>query len=77
VPSEGFVVAFLVMAIAGMAAGDKNSIRSFLKSFEHKLRVNSTTTHDPDYPEIGSVSHPGCSGEVSPGIGTPITQEAN
>jgi hypothetical protein len=77
VPSQGFIIAFLVVAVSRMAPGDKNSVGSFGECFQNKLRVDAAAAHDPDDAKIGSVSHAGCAGQVSAGVRAPVAQETD
>ena len=50
---EALVVAFLVVAVAGVAPADQHAIGSFAKGGEHELRIESARAHDANDPRIG------------------------
>ena len=74
---EAFIVPFVVVAVPGMASADHYTICTFLEGRQHESRIHPSRTHDPDHPDVGSVCHPGSTGQVSACIGAPVAQERN
>jgi hypothetical protein len=74
---EAFIVPFVVMAVSGMASADQYAIGTFPESREYECRIHPPRTHDPDHPDVGSVCHPGSTGQVGACIGAPVAEERN
>jgi hypothetical protein len=72
----GHEVSSQIMAIANMAASDKNTVQPFLKGFQDVMGGYGPGTHDPNGPYIGRVLQPADPCQVSCGIGSPGAQKA-
>jgi hypothetical protein len=70
-------ITFQVMAVAEMSAGHQNPIAPAFQCLDNKERVHTPRTHDPDGSHIRRVLKPGHPCQVSPGIGTPVTEKRN
>jgi hypothetical protein len=45
------------------------------QGIQDKLRMNHARAHHPDDPHIMRILHPGRTGKIGRGIGTPVTAE--
>jgi hypothetical protein len=65
------------MAITEMSPSHEDAVNSLFECSNDKQRIDPAGTHDPYGPDIGWVLQPGNTGQIGPGIGTPVAKESN
>jgi hypothetical protein len=73
IPSETFVITFVIMAVTGVTSADQDAVGAFLESFDYEGGIYPAGTHHTDHVDVGGVFDSGCTGEIGTGIGTPVT----
>jgi hypothetical protein len=63
------------MTVAHVSAGNQDAVYPFQKSPEQEAVMDPATAHEPDQTYIGRILHTGYTGQVSPGVGTPVADE--
>jgi hypothetical protein len=72
-----FFITFQVMTFAQVSATHQHPVSTLGKSVDDQIRVYHTGTHHPDNPAVRGILDPGNSGQISTGIGAPITEEGD
>ena len=75
--AQGLVVAFLVVAVAGVAAADEHAVGALGEGLQDELRVEAAGAHDPDDAHVGRVRHARGAGQVGRGVGAPVAEEGD
>ena len=69
-------ITFQVMAVADVSAGNQDAVGPFQKRLEQKSLIDPAGAHQPDQPDIGRILHTRHSGQIRPGIGTPVADKS-
>jgi len=64
------------MTVAGVAATNKNTVRTIIECFENKSRFNPARAHYPQGSDISLIFHPGGACQVCSGVGAPFAQKS-
>ena len=75
--AEHLVVAFDVVAVAGMAAADEHAVSAPGQRIQDELRIHAAGAHQPDDADVGGVLQPRHAGEVGGGVGAPVAEEGD
>ena len=63
------------MTVADVSTGNQDAVGALQKSLEQKAMIHSSAAHESDQTDIGRILHAGHSGQISPGISTPVANE--
>jgi hypothetical protein len=63
------------MAVANVSPKDENAVETAFEPLDDMRRIDASGAHRSHDPDGRRVLKPGHSGEVRPGIGTPVAQK--
>jgi hypothetical protein len=73
---DGIVITNLVMTFPQLSSTHENAISTCAKGFDDEYRVHSTSTHDPDHPDVRWILKTGNPSGVRRCVATPVTEKA-
>jgi hypothetical protein len=65
------------MTFTEVSAKYHDTVGSLAEGVHDMLGMNHPRAHDPDYPHIVRILHPGGPCQISSGVGAPIAAECN
>jgi hypothetical protein len=65
------------VAVTGVAAADQNAVGTGHESFENQSLINPARAHYSYNSNVGGIFQAGGASQVSPGVGAPVTKEAD
>src|SRR3990172_9773793 len=69
------VVACCIVAVSGMAAWNKDSVRALFKCLDNKERVNASCARELYNPYIRLIFHPACACQIRARISAPVADK--